>query len=94
MKVNQKVVLPASMTQIQSPHQSRQKHSDPFLLPWVRFKKLRSSLNLSSLYLEMRLSLRKIWGYHQIKFKEPLKPIDCVCNVRGQREERVRKVNR
>jgi hypothetical protein len=68
MKVNQKVVLPANMTQVQSPHQLRQKHSEAFLLPWVRFKKLRSSLNLSSLYLEMRLFFKRSWDrYQEIK---------------------------
>ena len=107
MKVNQKVVLPASMNQVQSPqtqrismslqenkrrgaecidqymstedsrrltnryierqrvYRPRQKHSGPFLLPWVRFKKMRSSLNLSSLYLEMRLFFKRSWDRYQ-----------------------------
>ena len=107
MKVNQKVVLPANMTQVQSPqtqrismylqenerrgaecidqymstedsraltnryikrqkvYRPRQKHSGAFLLPRVRFKKLRSSLNLSSLYLEMRLFFKRPWDRYQ-----------------------------
>jgi len=107
MKVNQKVVLPANMTQVQSPqtqrismylqenerrgaecidqymsaedsrgltnryikrqrvYRLRQKHSGAFLLPRVRFKKLRSSLNLSSLYLEMRLFFKRSWDRYQ-----------------------------
>ena len=65
MKVNQKVVLPANMKHPQYPYRKRQKHSDPFLLPRVRFKKLRSSLNLSSLYLEMRLFFKRSWDRYQ-----------------------------
>jgi len=49
----------------QKVYRPRQKHSDPFLMPRVRFKKLRSSLNLSSLYLEMRLFFKRPWDRYQ-----------------------------
>ena len=165
MKVNQKVVLPASINQVQSPqtqrismnlqenkrrgaecidqymstedsrrltnryferqrvYRPRQKHSEAFLLPWVRFKKMRSSLNLSSLYLEMRLFFKRSWDRYQeikgrvkayrlcvvdrfstdrsnasysdlIRVSDERKIKGRESDVRGQREERVRKVNR
>ena len=126
MKVNQKVVLPASMNQVQSPqtqrismnlqenkrrgaecidqymstedsrrltnryierqrvYRPRQKHSGPFLLPWVRFKKMRSSLNLSSLYLEMRLFFKRSWDrYQEILKRKSSKKFKMWAGIQG-----------
>ena len=84
MKVNQKVVLPANMKHPQYPYRKRQKHSGPFLLPRVRFKKLRSSLNLSSLYLEMRLFFKRSWDrYQEILKRKSSKKFKMWAGIQG-----------